>query len=65
MFFFPITANHVLKLLERLDAVDQDKMILKKLHGLFLKRISEGFKTMARFRIKDRIVAIEQKLMEP
>lgn len=63
--FFPITANHVLKLLERLDAVDQDKMILKKLHGLFSKRISEGFKTMVRFRIKDRILAIEKKLMEP
>jgi tetratricopeptide (TPR) repeat protein len=59
---FPIFAIQVLKLMDRLDVIDQNNELLKNTFTLFNKRVSADFKSTVRYHIKERIAAIEKKL---
>jgi tetratricopeptide (TPR) repeat protein len=61
---FPISANQLLKLIERLGPIDQNNELLKSLFALFNKRTSAEFKSRDRFKIKERIAQIEKKIKE-
>jgi len=59
---FPISAINLLKLIERLDAIDENNEKLKSLYDLFNKRVTAEFKLTDRFQIKAKIAGIEKKI---
>ena len=61
---FPVSANQLLKLIERIEPLDENNEKLKTLFALFNKRVSAEFKSRDRFKIKERIAQIEKKIKE-
>jgi hypothetical protein len=61
---FSISANQLLKLIERIEPLDENNEKLKTLFALFNKRTSAEFKSRDRFKIKERIAQIEKKIKE-
>lgn len=61
---FHLSSYQLLKLIERIEMIDENNEKLKALYELFHKRVTAEFKSTDKFKIKDRIASIEKKLKE-
>lgn len=59
---FHVSANQLLKLIERIEMIDENNEKALTLYALFNKRVAADFKSLDRFQIKDRIARMEKKI---